>query len=127
MSKLYSAIVAVLVLMTIVTVGFSSTVAQSVRPTEAAATEQPTLRDKLIQPVPLVASFEVKGKHHGVYQLANVNGGELDQGDYALENDYEVGDVVTVLFATEDSTEIAGEVLVGTADELDLPHGGAGK
>lgn len=126
MSKLYSAIVAVLVLMAIVTAGFSSTVAQSVRPTEAAS-EQPTLRDKLSQPVPMVASFEVKGKHHGVYQLANVNGDELDQGDYALEGDYSEGDVVTVLFATDDSTDIAGETLVGTADELDLPHGRDGK
>lgn len=115
MSKLYSAIVAVLVLMAIVTSGFSSTVAQS-----AATTEQPTLRDKLSQPVPMVASFEVKGKHHGVYQLANVNGDELDQGDYALDGDYSEGDVVTVLFTTEDSTEIAGDVLVSKADELDV-------
>lgn len=123
MSKLYSAIVAVLVLMTIVTAGFSSAVAQSVRPTEAA-TEQPTLRDKLSQPVPMVSSMEVVGYHDGVYVLANVNGDEQDMGNYALEGTYKLGDVVTVLWATEDSTEIAGETLVGTADELDLPHGG---
>lgn len=123
MSKLYSAIIAVLVLMVIVTAGFSSTVAQSVRPTEAA-TEQPTLRDKLSQPVPMVSSMEVVGYHDGVYVLANVNGDEQDMGNYALEGTYKLGDVVTVLWATEDSTEIAGEVLVGTADELDLPQGG---
>lgn len=84
--------------------------------------EQPTLRDKLSQPIPMVASFEVRAKHHGVHELANVNGDKRDVGDYALEGDYEIGDVVTVLFATEDSTEIAGDVLVGTANELDLPH-----
>ncbi|MCU5510312.1 hypothetical protein OCB07_15915 [Bacillus cereus] len=44
-----------------------------------------------------------------------------------MEGDYSEGDVVTVLFATEDSTEIAGDVLVGTDDELDLPHGGGHK
>lgn len=122
MSKLYSAIVAVLVLMAIVTAGFSSAVAQSVRPTEAA-TEQPTLRDKLSQPVPMVASFEVIGYHDGVYVLANVNGDEQDMGNYALDGTYKLGDVVTVLWATEDSTEIAGETLVATAGELDLPQG----
>lgn len=95
--------------------------------TEAAATEvtpkQPTLRDKLSQPTPMVSSMEVVGYHDGVYVLANVNGDEQDMGNYALEGTYKLGDVVTVLWATEDSTEIAGEVLVGTADELDLPHG----
>ncbi|PEZ62981.1 hypothetical protein CN370_08000 [Bacillus cereus] len=126
MSKLYSAIVAVLVLMAIVTAGFSSTVVQSVRPTEAA-TEQPTLRDKLSQPTPMVSSMEVVGYHDGVYVLANVNGDEQDIGNYALTGEYKLGDVVTVLWATEDSTEIAGETLVGTADELDLPHGGVGE
>jgi len=91
--------------------------------TEAATSEQPTLRDKLSQPVPMVSSMEVVGYHNGVYVLANVNGDEQDMGNYALEGTYKLGDVVTVLWATEDSTEIAGEVLVGTADELDLPHG----
>lgn len=123
MSKLYSAIVAVLVLMVTVTAGFSSTVAQSVRPTEAATSEQPTLRDKLSQPTPMVSSMEVVGYHDDVYVLANVNGDEQDIGNYALDGTYKLGDVVTVLWATEDSTEIAGETLVGTADELDLPHG----
>lgn len=127
MSKLYSAIVAVLVLMVTVTAGFSSTVAQSVRPTEAATSEQPTLRDKLSQPTPMVSSMEVVGYHDDVYVLANVNGDEQDIGNYALDGTYKLGDVVTVLWATEDSTEIAGETLVGTADELDLPYGGAGK
>lgn len=122
MSKLYSAIVVVLVLMAIVTAGFSSTVAQSVRPTE-----QPTLRDKLSKPTPMVSSMEVVGYHDGVYVLANVNGDEQDMGNYALTGEYKLGDVVTVLWATEDSTEIAGETLVGTADELDLPHGRDGK
>ena len=88
-----------------------------------AATEQPTLRDKLSQPVPMVSSMEVVGYHDGVYVLANVNGDEQDMGNYALTGEYKLGDVVTVLWATEDSTEIAGETLVGTADELDLPHG----
>lgn len=91
------------------------------------ATEQPTLRDKLSQPVSMVASFEVKGKHHGVYQLVNINGDELDQGDYALDGDYSEGDVVTVLWADDSGEEIAGEVLVGKAIELDLPHGGEHK
>jgi hypothetical protein len=88
--------------------------------------EHPTLRDKLIQQVPMVASFEVKGKHHGVYQLANVNGDKEDVGDCALEGDYSKGDIVTVLFATEDSTEIAGDVKVGKASELDKQHCKAG-
>ena len=92
-----------------------------------AATEQPTLRDKLSQPVPMVSSMEVVGYHDGVYVLANVNGDEQDMGNYALTGEYKLGDVVTVLWATEDSTEIAGETLVGTADELDLPHGGGNK
>ncbi|PFK68267.1 hypothetical protein [Bacillus cereus] len=92
-----------------------------------AATEQPTLRDKLSQPTPMVSSMEVVGYHDGVYVLANVNGDEQDMGNYALEGTYKLGDVVTVLWATEDSTEIAGEKLVGTADELDLPHGGGHK
>ncbi|MGX5581892.1 hypothetical protein [Bacillus cereus] len=85
--------------------------------------KQPTLRDKLSQPIPMVSSMEVVGYHDGVYVLANVNGDEQDMGNYALGGTYKLGDVVTVLWATEDSTEIAGEVLVGTADELDLPHG----
>lgn len=85
--------------------------------------KQPTLRDKLSQPTPMVSSMEVVGYHDGVYVLANVNGDEHDMGNYALEGTYKLGDVVTVLWATEDSTEIAGETLVGTADELDLPHG----
>ncbi|MCU5408016.1 hypothetical protein OCA16_26095 [Bacillus cereus] len=123
MTKLYAVILSAFLLMAVVTAGFTNSVVQSVRPVEAAASEQTTLRDKLSHPTPMVASFEVKGKHHRVYQLANVNGDELDQGDYALEGDYSEGDVVTILFATEDSTEIAGEVLVGTVDELDLPHG----
>ncbi|PEM64419.1 hypothetical protein [Bacillus toyonensis] len=81
---------------------------------------EPTLREVLSKPVPMVASFEVKGKHHGVYQLANVNRDKEDQEDYALEGDYSEGDVVTVLFATEDGTEIAGDVKVGKASELDV-------
>ncbi|PGL88544.1 hypothetical protein CN926_00640 [Bacillus thuringiensis] len=91
--------------------------------TEAAASEQPTLRDKLSQPVPMVSSMEVVGYHDSVYVLANVNGDEQDMGNYALTGEYKLGDVVTLLWATEDSTEIAGETLVGTADELELPHG----
>ncbi|WP_170954532.1 hypothetical protein [Bacillus cereus] len=71
--------------------------------------------------------MEVVGYHDGVYVLANVNGDEQDIGNYALTGEYKLGDVVTVLWATEDSTEIAGETLVGTADELDLPHGGVGE
>ncbi|PFY86033.1 hypothetical protein [Bacillus toyonensis] len=88
--------------------------------------EHPTLRDKLSQQVPMVASFEVKGKHHGVYQLENVNGDKEDVGDYTLEGDYEIGDVVTVLFATEDSTEITSDVKVGTASQLDVQWSGGG-
>ncbi|WP_130067475.1 hypothetical protein [Bacillus albus] len=91
--------------------------------TTAEYMEQPTLRDKLSQPTPMVSSMEVIGYHDGVYVLANVNGDEQDIGNYALEGTYKLGDVVTILWATEDSTEIAGETLVGTADELDLPHG----
>lgn len=97
--------------------------ASSVYITTSEYTKQPTLRDKLSQPTPMVSSMEVVGYHDGVYVLANVNGDENDVGNYALEGAYKLGDVVTVLWATEDSTEIAGEVLVGTADELDLPHG----
>lgn len=123
MTKLYAVILSVFLLMAVVTAGFSSAVAQSVRPSETAASEQPTLRDKLSQPTPMVSSMEVVGYHDGVYVLANVNGDEQDMGNYALEGTYKLGDVVTVLWATEDSTEIAGEVLVATADELDLPHG----
>ncbi|EJV59349.1 hypothetical protein [Bacillus mycoides] len=88
--------------------------------------KEPTLRDVLSKPTPMVASFEVTNKHHGVYQLTNVNGDKEDIGDYALEGDYEIGQVVTVLFATEDSTEIAGDVLVGKASELDKQHCKAG-
>lgn len=124
MTKLYAVILSAFLLMAVVTAGFTNSVVQSVRPAEAAASEQPTLRDKLNQSVPMVSSFEVKAKHHGVYYLANVNGDELDQADYALEGDYEVGDVVTVLWADDSGEEIAGEVLVGKASELDLPHGG---
>ena len=82
----------------------------------------PTLREILSKPTPMVASFEVTGKHDGVYELANVNRDKDDVGTYALEGDYEIGQVVTVLFATEDSTEIAGDVLVGKASELDKQH-----
>lgn len=123
MSKVYAIILSVLVLMAVVTAGFTSTAVQSVRHTEAATSEQQTLRDKLSQPIPMVSSMEVVGYHDGVYVLANVNDDEQDIGNYALEGTYKLGDVVTVLWATEDSTEIAGEILVGTADELDLPHG----
>lgn len=123
MTKLYAVILSAFLLMAIVTAGFSSAVAQSVKPSEAVTSEQPTLRDKLSQPTPMVSSMEVVGYHDGVYVLANVNGDEQDMGNYALTGEYKLGDVVTVLWATEDSTEIAGEVLVGTADELDLPHG----
>lgn len=122
MTKLYAVILSAFLLMAVVTAGFSSAVAQSVRPNETV-TKQPTLRDKLSQPTPMVSSMEVVGYHDGVYVLANVNGDEQDMGNYALEGTYKLGDVVTVLWATEDSTEIAGEVLVGTADELDLTHG----
>lgn len=127
MSKLYAVILSAFLLMAVVTAGFSSAVAQSVRPSETVASEQSTLRDKLSQPTPMVSSMEVVGYHDGVYVLANVNGDEQDMGSYALEGTYKIGDVVTVLWATEDSTEIAGDVLVGTADELDLPHGGGHK
>ncbi|CKG62871.1 Uncharacterised protein [Streptococcus pneumoniae] len=120
MTKLYAVILSAFLLMAVVTAGFSSAVAQSVRPSETVTNEQPTLRDKLSQPTPMVSSMEVVGYHDGVYVLANVNGDEQDMGNYALEGTYKLGDVVTVLWATEDSTEIAGEVLVGTADELDV-------
>lgn len=123
MTKLYAVILSAFFLMAIVTAGFSSAVAQSVRPSETVTTKQPTLRDKLSQPTPMVSSMEVVGYHDGVYVLANVNGDEQDMGNYALTGEYKLGDVVTILWATEDSTEIAGEVLVATADELDLPHG----
>ncbi|MHA4169914.1 hypothetical protein ACX16C_29035 [Bacillus cereus] len=116
MTKLYAVILSAFLLMAVVTAGFSSAVAQSVRPSETV-TKQETLRDKLSQPTPMVSSMEVVGYHDGVYVLANVNGDEKDMGNYALEGTYKLGDVVTVLWATEDSTEIAGEVLVGTADE----------
>lgn len=120
MTKLYAVILSAFFLMAIVTAGFSSAVAQSVRPSETVTTKQPTLRDKLSQPTPMVSSMEVVGYHDGVYVLANVNGDEQDMGNYALTGEYKLGDVVTILWATEDSTEIAGEVLVGTADELDV-------
>lgn len=121
MTKLYAVILSAFFLMAIVTAGFSSAVAQSVRPSETVTKqEQPTLRDKLSQPTPMVSSMEVVGYHDGVYVLANVNGDEQDMGNYALTGEYKLGDVVTILWATEDSTEIAGEVLVGTADELDV-------
>lgn len=122
MTKLYAVILSAFFLMAVVTAGFSSAVAKSVRPSETVASEQPTLRDKLSQPTPMVSLMEVVGYHDGVYVLANVNGDEQDMGNYALAGEYKLGDVVTVLWATEDSTEIAGEVLVGTVNELDLPH-----
>lgn len=83
-----------------------------------------TLRSILSQEVPMVTSFEVTAKQdeQGTYTLANVNGDKNDVDTYALEGDYQVGDVITVLWATSDSSEIAGETKVGTIKELDTKY-----
>lgn len=89
----------------------------------AASHTEPTLRDTLSKPTPMTSSYEVVDVVNGEYHLVDVSLDGNDQGTFILEGDYEVGDVVTVMWATEDSTEIAGDVLVGKASELDLPHG----
>ena len=121
MSKLYATILTVLAMMFIVTAGFSSAVQQSVRPVEAATTE-PTLRDILSKPTPMTSSYEVVDVVNGEYHLVDVSLYGNDQGTFILEGDYEIGDVVTVLWATEKAEEIAGDVLVGKANELDKQH-----
>jgi hypothetical protein len=81
-----------------------------------------TLRDILSKPTPMTSSYEVVDVVSGEYHLVDVSLDGNDQGTFILEGDYEVGDVVTVLWATEGSTEIAGDVLVGKANELDKQH-----
>lgn len=94
-------------------------------PTEAA-TSEPTLREILSKPTPMTSSYEVVDVVNGEYHLVDVSLDGNDQGTFILEGDYEIGDVVTVLWAMEDSTEIAGDVLVGKASELDKQHCKAG-
>lgn len=89
-------------------------------PTEAVS--EPTLRDTLSKPTPMTSSYEVVDVVNGEYHLVDVALDGNDQGTFILEGNYEIGDVVTVLWDTEDGTEIAGDVLVGKASELDKQH-----
>lgn len=114
MTKLLSVLPVVLAIVLVLSAGIGI---------ERMNAKQPTLRDKLSQPTPMVSSMEVVGYHDGVYVLANVNGDEQDMGNYALEGTYKLGDVVTILWSSDDSDGIAGEQLVGTVDVLDLPYG----
>ena len=126
MSKLYATILTVLAMMFIVTAGFSSAVQQSARPTEAAASEQPTLREILSKPTPMTSSYEVVDVVNGEYHLVDVALDGNDQGTFVLEGQYKTGDVITIMWGTEDSTEIVGDVKVGVASNLDKQHCKAG-
>ncbi|PGF00874.1 hypothetical protein COF71_13825 [Bacillus toyonensis] len=101
------------------------TIVMASLPTEAT-TKQPTLRDILSKPTPMTSSYEVVDVVNGEYHLVDVALDGNDQGTFILEGNYEVGDVVTVMWATEDSAEIAGDVKVGTASELDKQYCKAG-
>lgn len=95
-------------------------------PAPKQETKSETLRDILSKPTPMTSSYEVVDVVNGEYHLVDVALDGNDQGTFILEGNYEVGDVVTVMWATEDSTEISGDVKVGTASELDKQYCKAG-
>lgn len=81
-----------------------------------------TLRDILSKPTPMTSSYEVVDVVNGEYHLVDVSLDGNDQGTFILEGDYSEGDVITILWATEDSTEIAGDVKIGVVSDLDKQH-----
>lgn len=100
--------------------------AQQVLPTEVkvAGTQsidykRATLRQILSQQYPLVSAYEVKAVNGEVYSLVSVDPNSKDSGDFALEGQYQVGDIVVVMWAG-DSDEIAGSVKLASAGELDV-------
>lgn len=88
--------------------------------TQSIDYKRATLRQILSQQYPMVSAYEVKAVNGGTYNLENVDRNSVDNGDFALEGEYQVGDVVVIMWADDSGEEIAGSVKLASAGELDL-------
>ena len=87
--------------------------------TQSIDYKRATLRQILSQQYPLVSAYEVKAVNGEVFSLESVDPNSKDSGDFALEGEYQVGDIVVVMWAGDDD-EIAGSVKLASAGELDV-------
>ena len=88
--------------------------------TQSIDYKRATLRQILSQQYPLVSAYEVVEVENGQYHLVDVNPAGNDQGTFALDGEYQVGDVVVIMWADDAGEEIAGSVKLASAGELDL-------
>lgn len=88
--------------------------------TQSIDYKRATLRQILSQQYPMVSAYEVKAVNGDTYSLENVDSNSVDKGDFALEGEYQVGDVVVIMWADDAGEEIAGSVKLASAGELDL-------
>lgn len=94
--------------------------------TQSIDYKRATLRQILSQQYPMVSAYEVKAVNGNTYSLENVDRNSVDKGEFALEGDYQVGDVVVIMWANDGGDEIAGSVKLASAIELDAQWNKAG-
>lgn len=94
--------------------------------TQSIDYKRATLRQILSQQYPMVSAYEVKAVNGDTYSLENIDRNSVDNGDFALEGNYQVGDVVVIMWANDGGDEIAGSVKLASAGELDTTWNKAG-
>ncbi|PEM30195.1 hypothetical protein [Bacillus wiedmannii] len=88
--------------------------------TQSIDYKRATLRQILSQQYPMVSAYEVKAVKGGTYNLENVDPKSMDSGDFTLDGEYQVGDVVVIMWANDGGDEVASSVKLASAGELDI-------
>lgn len=90
--------------------------------TQSIDYKRATLRQILSQQYPLVSAMEVTWKHgnSGTYDLKNVDPKVDEHDTFTLEGDYQVGDIVVVVWGGDSGEDIVGSVKLADASELDI-------